>query len=105
MVKLRTNRMLMDVTPTKCQRVSAFFKPLTVEIPYQHKISLRVSSIIGHYFWKEFSIDLKFECLFRLAYEKRNKAKESKEVAAYHAFQKLKAENRQESAAVHVQQQ
>jgi hypothetical protein len=36
----------------------------------------------------------------RLLYEKRNKAKEAKEAAAYEAFQRLKSENRQESTAV-----
>ncbi|UJR31238.1 hypothetical protein I4U23_018740 [Adineta vaga] len=41
----------------------------------------------------------------RLEYEKRNKKKEAKEAAAYEAFQKLKAENLNESTAVNVQQQ
>ncbi len=40
----------------------------------------------------------------RLLYEKRNKKKEAKEAAAYEAFQKLIAENRQESAAVNINQ-
>jgi hypothetical protein len=40
----------------------------------------------------------------RLEYEKRNKKKEAKEAAAYEAFQKLKAENRNESTAVNIEQ-
>jgi len=52
-------------------------------------------------------IELILEILFfrfRLLYEKRNKKKEAKEAAAYEAFQKLKAENRNESTAVNVEQ-
>ena len=45
-----------------------------------------------------------FFSFFRLAYEKRNKKKEAKEAAAYEAFQRLKAENRQESSAVNIEQ-
>ncbi|CAF0777260.1 unnamed protein product [Adineta steineri] len=41
----------------------------------------------------------------RLEYEKRNKKKEAKEAAAYATFQKLKAENLNESTAVNVGQQ
>ncbi|CAF4048362.1 unnamed protein product [Rotaria sp. Silwood2] len=40
----------------------------------------------------------------RLEYEKRNKKKEAKEAAAFEAFQKLKAENRNESTAVNIEQ-
>ena len=40
----------------------------------------------------------------RLEYEKRNKKKEAKEAAAYQAFQKLKAENRNESTAVNIEE-
>ena len=40
----------------------------------------------------------------RLEYEKRNKKKEAKEAAAYEAFQKLRAENRNESTAVNIDQ-
>ena len=39
-----------------------------------------------------------------MTYEKRNKKKEAKEAAAYDAFQKLKSENRHESAAVNIEQ-
>ncbi|CAF1617123.1 unnamed protein product, partial [Didymodactylos carnosus] len=39
----------------------------------------------------------------RLQYERRNKKKEAKEAAAYEAFQKLKAENKQASHAVNVE--
>jgi hypothetical protein len=46
-----------------------------------------------------------FSWFCRLEYEKRNKKKEAKEAAAYEAFQKLKAENRNESTAVNIQQQ
>ena len=46
-----------------------------------------------------------FLCCYRLSYEKRNKKKEAKEAAAYETFQKLNAENRQESSAVNIEQE
>ena len=95
----------MDVIPTKFPKLSANFNRSTVETPCRPNRSLHVLSIIGA-FLQIFPLSLGGLSLFscRLLYEKRNKKKEAKEAAAYEAFQKLKAENRHESAAVNIDQ-
>ena len=102
----RTNPIWMGVILTKSQRALVNSKKSIVEIPCPHKTLLRASSIIGSLFVFETNQSLRDVLISacRLLYEKRNQKKEAKEAAAYEAFQKLKAENRHESAAVNIEQ-
>ncbi len=85
-------------------KVLEYFNKLTAEIQCQPKISSRVLLIIGLFTSSIYPKGFFFVKFSRLEYEKRNKKKEAKEAAAYEAFQKLKAENRNESTAVNIDQ-
>ena len=103
MVKRHSNPMSMEVIRMKFQKFWVNFNKSTVEIRCQPNKLLRVSSIIGK--TRSFDENTTFDrFVFSLLYEKRNQKKEAKEAAAYEAFQRLKAENRQESAAVNIEQ-
>lgn len=102
----RMSPIWMGMILTKYQRALVNSKESIVEIPCPHKTLLRASSTIGSLIVFESHQSLWYVLVSacRLLYEKRNQKKEAKEAAAYEAFQKLKAENRHESAAVNIEQ-
>jgi hypothetical protein len=64
-----------------------------------------ITRIIDNRYADEYFLIMKNVLFCRITYEKRNQKKEAKEAAAYEAFQKLKADNLQETSAVNINQE